>query len=134
MRAAGSTGQAPTHDEPPPQCRDVVRVQQRQAAPECLDVSGRAGYLVDRGGDEEIGLLEHDGGYRWASGRGELTQPVGLVAAARPELGDEPASVHLDQVGGAPERLRRIDRPARRRRGACAGLRGGTRRLAPCTP
>ncbi len=71
-------------------------MQQRQAAPERLVVPGGPGHLVDRGGDEEIGLLEHHISDRRASGRrAELAQPVGLVAAARPELGDEPAPTHF---------------------------------------
>ncbi len=87
-------------------------MQQRQAPPQRLDVPGRAGHLVDGGGDEEIGLREHHRRDRRPSGRrAELAQPLGFVEAARPEFGHERPPVHLDQVGGASERLQRIDRP-----------------------
>jgi predicted alpha/beta-hydrolase family hydrolase len=60
----------------------------------------------------KIGLLEEHRRYRRASRRrAELAQALGLVAAAGPELGDEPAPTRFDQVGGASERASRIDRP-----------------------
>ena len=87
-------------------------MQQRQAAAERLVVAGGPGRLVDRGGDEEVGLDEHHVGHRWGSGRrAELAQPVGLVGGAGPDLGDEPAPTGRDEVGGAPERADRIDGP-----------------------
>jgi len=87
-------------------------VHQSQAAPEGLVVPGGPGRLVDCRGDQEIGLLVHHIRYRWAPGRrAEQAQPLGFVAAARTELGDEPAPIHLDQGDAASERASRIDRP-----------------------
>ena len=115
-RAVGPGGRVDGAGPHPGRAATPVRegrlVQQRQAAPERLVVPGGPGHLIDRGGDEEIGLLEHDVRYRRASGRrAELAQALGFVAATRPELGDEVAPIHFDQIGGAPEQASRIDSP-----------------------
>ena len=86
-------------------------VQPRQAAPERLVVAGGPRHLVDRSGDEKVGVDEHDLGDRWGSGRrAELAQPVGFVQRTCAHLGDEAAPAHLDHPGRATEWSGRLDR------------------------
>ena len=86
-------------------------VQRRQRAAQRLVVSGGPGCLVDRGGDEEAGVDEHDVGHRRRPAHvAELVQSGGLVEGTRTGLGDEvaptpptiqavPPSGRVDSIG-----------------------------------